>query len=812
MRRVTVLYALLALMIVVFVIGMQPAYADKAKGTFPGTLIATLDVRTSVQYYSGSFTDKKQEDRFAFAAYDGMTYYFYTTGDRKTKGAIYDASGDTLEKDNNSGEGQNFSITWTADFTGTAYLGVIEQGKSIGAYTLVYCFALVDSVPDAPASLSVALNSETSVSLSWPDVLGEDGYIIYRDGEEIDRVGDDVTSYTDNYAFAAGSSYTYSVSAYNSVGESEAVAANAVLPHVAAPISVEATLNSQTSGTIAWNDVEGETGYIVYRGGTEIARTTGNSYTDEFSFVAGTWYTYSVLAYNSVGESDQTFANAVLPVVATPSVLTATVLSTTSVLLEWPDVEGESGYVIHMGDAEVIVGANVVSYTFSYSYALGTTYVFGVSSYNTVGESATTNGAGVIPNPLPPTVCFAATYGTSGSDSVYSAIPLPDGGFMAFGSTPGSDSDALAMRTDGSGNIVWQKKLNYGGDDRLFTATGLSDGNFVAGGYCSNGKVLVIKVSPSGEMIWQRGFSPSGANYAREILETSDGSIMVVGQTDSGTSGGSDALVIKMTQAGDVIWCNTYGGSRWDDASAIAESDGGYIVVGGTEGSYSSSDWDAWAFKIDTSGALVWQTKVDGSYPDEFNDIVATDDGNFLVVGTTAYLYGGSNGEVLIVKMTPSGTILWQKVISGSGSEGAYRVTRLLDGHFLIGGYTSTYGNGSHDFWLLKVDINCNIIWQRAYGGAGGDWLMYINELQDGKLVLSGIYAGGNQDGFIIVTDGNGLFDGTKPSFCVDTGYSVQPNNYPVYQTTCVAKTWVSTLLSFTITPTNTSLTLTFLY
>jgi hypothetical protein len=313
-------------------------------------------------------------------------------------------------------------------------------------------------------------------------------------------------------------------------------------------------------------------------------------------------------------------------------------------------------------------------------------------------------------------------------------------------------------------------------------------------------------------VIWQKGFSPSGASYARELLETSDGSLIIVGQTDSGTSGGSDALVIKMTQEGEVTWCNVYGGSKWDDASAVVESADGYIVVGGTEGSYSSVDWDAWAFKIDTSGSLVWQTKIDGSYPDEFNDIVATDDGNFLLAGTTTNAVGGSNVDLLIVKMSPGGSVLWQKVTAGGGAEGAYQLIKLADGNFLVGGYTNQYGGGGYDFWAMKMDANCNVLWQRAYGIAGSDWLMNARELPDGKLVFSGIYAGGNQDGFILVTDADGLFDGTRPSFCCDSGYSLQPNNYPVYQTTCVAKTWAMSLLDFSTAPADVNLTVTFLY
>ncbi|MFA4986439.1 MAG: hypothetical protein WC712_07645 [Candidatus Brocadiia bacterium] len=820
MRRVTVLAVFVAILMVTSATLTRPAYADKAKGTFPGTLIATLDVRTSVQYYSGSFTAKKQEDRFAFAAHNGMTYYFYTTGDRKTKGAIYDSSGDILEKDNNSGEGQNFSMTWTADFTGTAYLGVIEQGKSIGAYTLAYCFALVDSAPDAPANLAASLESETSVSLSWPDVLGEDGYIIYRDGEEIDRVGDDVASYADSFSFTAGSWYAYSVSAYNSVGESEAVAADAVLPHVDAPVDVEVTLNSQTSVTIAWSDVEGASGYVLYRDGTEIARTADNSHTDDFSFAAGTSYTYSVSAYNEVGESEAVAADAVIPLVAAPSALTATVLSTTSVLLEWPDVEGESGYVVYMDGAIVgVVGADVVSYTYSYSYALGTTYVFGVSSYNAVGESATTNSAGVIPNPLPPTVCFTATYGASRDDVIYSTIPLADGGFIAFGFCNGPNHDALVMRTDGSGNLLWSKRLDYGGNDTFFKARMLADGNFAAVGFAldppqggNNAKILAAEFDVNGNVVWQQVMGGSGDNYATDVIEASDGSLMITAQTLASGAGGIDGVVIKMSRSGSVLWCKTYGGSSWDTFTRIVETNDGFILLGATEGSYSSVDWDAWALQIDFSGNLIWQSKLDGSHPDFFNDMAPTDDGNFILVGTTSNLFGGSNNEMLIAKMTPSGTFLWQKVISSSGSEGAYRITRLSDGNFLIGGCTNSYGNGGFDMILLKIDANCNIIWQRTYGRTGDDYLMQVKELPDGKLVFSGDSTGSSADVFIAVADGNGLFDGTRPSFCKDSAYTVQSISYPVYQTSCIAKPWAIPLLSYTATPVSVSLTVTFLY
>ncbi len=126
-----------------------------------------------------------------------------------------------------------------------------------------------------------------------------------------------------------------------------------------------------------------------------------------------------------------------------------------------------------------------------------------------------------------------------------------------------------------------------------------------------------------------------------------------------------------------------------------------------------------------------------GTGDDAANSAIRTQDGNYLVIGsTTSFGSGGADGYVS--KINASAKEIWDKTLGTSGDDFIERGIQLLNGDFLLVGSTTGAGQGSSDVWLVRLDRFGNIIWSRTYGGGRSDIGYSVMETSDGKFVLAG--------------------------------------------------------------------------
>ena len=149
-------------------------------------------------------------------------------------------------------------------------------------------------------------------------------------------------------------------------------------------------------------------------------------------------------------------------------------------------------------------------------------------------------------------------------------------------------------------------------------------------------------------MLWERSFGGSGIEIAYDIAKTDDNAYVVVGNTFStdgdisATKGESDIWLIKVDDAGRLIWEKSFGGSQFDAAQAVTPSkNGGFFVIGNSKSSdadttENAGENDIWIIKIDAEGNLVWQKSFGGDNIDFGFDIVENSDGSVLLVGETS--------------------------------------------------------------------------------------------------------------------------------------------------------------------------------
>ncbi|CAN0569218.1 unnamed protein product [Ectocarpus sp. 12 AP-2014] len=275
------------------------------------------------------------------------------------------------------------------------------------------------------------------------------------------------------------------------------------------------------------------------------------------------------------------------------------------------------------------------------------------------------------------TIEWEKSFGFSGHDHSYDILETEDGGYFFTGflditsaRSDGNTEKASSLTRHGVGEF-WGTKIDqtgalqwrgyFGGtnNDRSHAVVQSDDGGFVMAGFSESDDFDItntqgsydfwtVKVDAKGNMLWERSFGGSGIEIAHDIAKTNDGGYVLTGNTFSTdgdiseANGESDFWLIKVNDAGSLIWEQSYGGSGFDAAQAvIASKDGGYFVVGNTKSvdadtSINYGENDLWMVKTDDTGNLVWQKSFGGSGLDFAFDIVENADGSIVVVGETS--------------------------------------------------------------------------------------------------------------------------------------------------------------------------------
>ncbi|MDR2353872.1 MAG: hypothetical protein LBF22_12115 [Deltaproteobacteria bacterium] len=230
---------------------------------------------------------------------------------------------------------------------------------------------------------------------------------------------------------------------------------------------------------------------------------------------------------------------------------------------------------------------------------------------------------------------------------------------------------------------------------------------------------------------WQKSFGGSGSDEVRSIQITPDGGYIIAGlslSNDSdvtGNHGKNDSWIVKLDFQGTIQWQKSLGGSDDDETRSIQiTSDGGYIIAG--ESSSNDGDltgnhghYDAWIVKLDSQGTIQWQKSLGGSYEDAASSIQITSDGGYIIAGTSTSKDGDvtvNHGEfdAWIVKLDSQGTIQWQKSLGGSEWDVSSSIQITSDGGYIIAGYSRsndgdvTVNHGERDFWIVKLQGQVN--------------------------------------------------------------------------------------------------------
>jgi hypothetical protein len=218
------------------------------------------------------------------------------------------------------------------------------------------------------------------------------------------------------------------------------------------------------------------------------------------------------------------------------------------------------------------------------------------------------------------------TYGGAERDEGYSMQVTGDGGYIISGSTLSFSvnglHDVYLVKTDSTGNMQWQKTYGGRGDDFGYSMQVTPDGGYIIAGetfqYGTGMEdILLVKTDASGNEMWNRTIGGTVDYSGWSVDVTSDGGYVVAGNTGLNEPSQTDVLLVKTNSTGDVQWLRTFGGRGNEAGFSVRQtSDGGYIIAGVTDsfgiGSYNGS-YNVYLVKTDSSGKMQWQRTYGGT-------------------------------------------------------------------------------------------------------------------------------------------------------------------------------------------------------
>lgn len=380
-----------------------------------------------------------------------------------------------------------------------------------------------------------------------------------------------------------------------------------------------------------------------------------------------------------------------------------------------------------------------------------------------------------------PPIKWAKCYGGKNNDESRSIRNTADGGFIGAGYSFSDDADVSGnhgggdfwvVKLSGYGNIEWQKCYGGSGWDEATSIQVTKDGGYIIAGFSESkdgdvtgnhgsGDFWVVKLNAAGNIEWQECLGGSGWDEATSIQVTKDGGYIVAGFTESEDGdvtfnhGGGDFWIVKLSEIGNIEWQKCLGGSGWDKANSIQQTnDGGYIVTGETnsnngdvKGNHGS--YDAWLVKLSKTGVIVWQKCYGGSDYDGALAVGQTTDGGYIMACGSSSNNGDVNGnhgnsDFWILRLTSTGYFLWEKTFGGSKDDYANSIIETSDGNYLVAGTTQSnngdvIGNrGGPDFWVIKISNTGLLRWQKCLGGNNAEEANSILEAGDGSYVVAG--------------------------------------------------------------------------
>lgn len=363
---------------------------------------------------------------------------------------------------------------------------------------------------------------------------------------------------------------------------------------------------------------------------------------------------------------------------------------------------------------------------------------------------------------------FIKLFGGATNDEAYSAVATSDGSYVFLGATTSfatgdnNTQDIFMVKADQNGNKLWVQNLG-GHSGKSLQST--PDGGFIVLGdtivTTDTTSLVLIKTDGEGQVQWTKNYGKNNRNeVATNIQLTQDGGYLMMGNVLN-NDGSSDIYVIKTDGQGEIIRERVYGFSNLQNSTATILEDPTTkdILWCGTAFTATSATSDIRVVRANDIINTQWDYFFGGTQSEVGKDMKQVSDG-YVIVGTTAS-EGNGGSDVYLLKISEQGILQWSKTFGGAANDEGQAISLTEDGGYIITGSTESEGEGGKDVFLIKTDAEGNQVWTETFGGTKDDVGRIVVQTADkGFLLLSTIvFENNNMLGLIKVNNAGKLVE-----------------------------------------------------
>jgi hypothetical protein len=395
-----------------------------------------------------------------------------------------------------------------------------------------------------------------------------------------------------------------------------------------------------------------------------------------------------------------------------------------------------------------------------------------------------------------PSVQWQNTFGGVGHDDLRAMLMTEDGGFLLGGysnsnvSGEKADSskgltDFWILKLDADRSIEWQRTVGGSDMDELSEIIEHPAGGYLLGGSsksdisgdktdsCFGGyDFWIVKMSEDGIIEWDKTIGGSENDMLSDMIVHQDTTIVLAGHSNSDSSdvksedsrGDNDFWAVAVDLGGEIEWQKTIGGDLKDDLHSIESlSDGGILLSGDTYSDISGDKltpligvYDYWMVKLNEDGEFDWDYSIGGDFQNAHAKAVQTLDGNIVICGTSNSDIGGLKSEprydisIWALKFSPYGDLLWENTLAGEDLDFFTELIKTSDGGVAITGYSNSIASVDKsiesewdDYWIIKLDVDGRIIWEKTIQAEYDDSPAVILEMSPQEYVVGGFSESG---------------------------------------------------------------------
>ena len=365
---------------------------------------------------------------------------------------------------------------------------------------------------------------------------------------------------------------------------------------------------------------------------------------------------------------------------------------------------------------------------------------------------------------------WTQAYGGTAVDEGISIFPSSNNEYVIWGNTRSTDgdisnplgrADIWMLKIGEEGELLSEKTFGTAKDEFISDVAMTNDKGYILAGYSqhedfvANNELWVAKSDSSGNLLWHQSYGGSYREAAHAIKQTSDGGYLVAGNTGSeeilGYPGMNNfaAWVLKLDRSGEIEWEQALGRPFSSFYDVAENMQGNYVLVGGTNKGGGGINVDCWLLELDKQGEIILNKTYGGSKYDAWKTITILSDGGYLLGGDVQSRDGQAVGLVgrqdcWLVRTDDQGNIEWQKTFGGNEYEFISYAQPYPEGGYLVGGTTESVdgdvlGNaGARDMWVVWLEEEEGIKWQRTIGGEGNENLSDILLSESSSFIFTG--------------------------------------------------------------------------